>query len=176
MARLPSRVIEIDFPAHHGRPYKCTLLWPNYDTRLPPVLTKSDLFGLLLDALIQLVDATDTSIVANFHEFFFRDQEVFQTRVRQWLKELLTLWVSYPWYKAWKNEWRVVFDPEAIWIRPPIDEDGFLRDMLIPGCLQSDSGPPFCIDYNLFSPNMDHPFVQESWAAMRRLRLRVMLR
>lgn len=53
-------------------------------------------------------------------------------------KELLTLWVSYPWYKAWKNEWRGAFDPEAIWIRPPIDEDGFLRDMLIPGCLQSD--------------------------------------
>lgn len=307
---LPSRVIEIDFPADRNRPYKCTLVWPNRQTRLPPALTKvcresryvalkhrlkeeypdeeypddpirwfsprldtvfmhwketdtidmypdinripelfwyadrcraagidasimhefdkgrghtdwkdpfleiiaqrndylvclevvtihatraaaaeSGLFGLLLDAPIQLVDATDTSKIAKFHELwasnsaldttpasFFRDQVSFQVRVRQWLKELVALWVYYPWMKAWKDKWRGVIDPEGIWLGPRIDEDGFLRDMLIPGCLESDPGPPFCVDYNLFSPNMDHPFVQEALVAMPQFRPRVMFR
>ncbi|EAU31049.1 predicted protein [Aspergillus terreus NIH2624] len=199
---LPSRVIEIDFPADRNRPYKCTLVWPNRQTRLPPALTKvvtihatraaaaeSGLFGLLLDAPIQLVDATDTSKIAKFHELwasnsaldttpssFFRDQVSFQVRVRQWLKELVALWVYYPWMKAWKDKWQGVIDPEGIWLGPRIDEDAFLRDMLIPGCLESDPGPPFCVDYNLFSPNMDHPFAQEALIVMPQFRPRVMFR
>ncbi|KAL4893796.1 hypothetical protein BDV59DRAFT_192931 [Aspergillus ambiguus] len=209
---LPSRVVEIDCPGDRGRRYNCTLVWPYEQNWLPPVLTRdylvcvevvtihtsraaareSGLFGLLSDAPTQLVDATDTSTIAKFHELwasnlaldmtpadFFRDQEAFQARLTQWLKELSALWVYKDWHKAYLNKWRGVLDPEEIWLGPRIDEDGDLRDMLLPECLHRPSGPngPWSfLDCGLFSPNLDHPFVQQALAAMPRFRPRVMFR
>ncbi|KAL4888472.1 hypothetical protein BDV59DRAFT_196410 [Aspergillus ambiguus] len=148
----------------------------------------SGLFGLLVDAPVQLIDATDVKNIAQFRDLwatnprrdmtpdgFFRDQKSFQARLARWWEELSSLWIFNAWYKAYKNGWRGVVAPEKIWLGPRYDEFGFERDMLIPGCLCSDDEPK-ALDYDLFSPNFHHPFVQQALAVMPRFQPRILFR
>jgi hypothetical protein len=150
----------------------------------------SGLFGLLVDAPVQLVDATDVTKIAQFQDLwatnpqrdltpdsFFRDQKSFQARLARWCDELRSLWVFNEWYKAYtrKNGWLGIVKPEEIWLGPRYDEFGSERDMLLPGCLCSDEVPKD-LDYDLFSPNFDHPFVQQALAVMPRFQPRILFR
>lgn len=145
----------------------------------------SGLFGLLGDAPLQLVDATDARKIARFQalwetnlqrdmapESFFRDQTDFQSRIVRWSEEVESLWVYNDWYKAFKNGWQGVVEPEEIW-ELPYYEFGNAHDMLVWRCSSFDDDPE-PLDYFLISENPDHPFVQQSWAAMPRFHPRVL--
>ncbi|KAL4981691.1 hypothetical protein BDW68DRAFT_172022 [Aspergillus falconensis] len=153
---------------------------------------ESGLFGLLCDAPVQLIDATDTATILKYRDLwtaasprddeparFFDNLPSFQSRLREWCSMLETRWVYHDWATRRKQDSEARHDlrPEDVWRgagNTPPHRPLFRTQprVLFSGEHFKDSDE----EVQQLFPNKEHPFVRESIASMPRFRPVVMFR
>lgn len=159
---------------------------------------QSELFGLMGDAPVQLIDPRDTELLVKYQKFMNKaesdgiDQD---PKARGWLDRFInrpwavgledckqhyqTIEVWRLWLQGQKANFEDIPNPVDIWDGPRVHDDRTL-DMLDPETYslfewEEDDGG-YWVDVTTFRPNERHPWVQEILACLPPFRPRVMIR
>lgn len=145
---------------------------------------RTDLFGITGEELVRLVDPMDTEQIQRFSrecdpedetakEFFdlALDTETFHHHLNEWKKNMVDDWFCLMWLKASRDDSGAMLKPEDIWIGLPdkSDESWGLLDFM---------SKYRAIVYNvdLYTPNMDHPWVKAVFDEMPSFQPTIMFR
>lgn len=141
----------------------------------------SGLFGRLGEEPIQCVDAFDQDTIRKYQQLWTlaappEDREPaeffelvttnrLRERIQQWSEAVEKLWLWNKYFQAQDEEFPEIGDPDAIWLRPPDDDE------------DDEDSDPFSSGVGpRYTPNKDHPWVKEILAEMPRFRPTIMFR